>query len=364
MPPHLSTLRDKAQPSNVAHVYRTPRNGGHTVQPRTLVIRADSGDLDAFTELVRCYQDTAFGFAFSILGDFHLAQDATQDAFVAAYFNLSSLHDPDRFAGWLRGIVRHQCSRILRKRRLSTLPLEGAREVAAQAPGPEGQAEQRDAMGAVLSEIMSLPEPQREVTILYYVREYSQAEIAAFLELPVTTVNNRLHAARKTLRGGLSQMARDTFNSNALPEDFAENVGKIVRQQGPIIDARFGPDTLPTILTELSISDGAGQPGITAHVAQHLGDGLVRAITVPPASGLSPGATVINTLNPAGAALSAQVLEEVVNALNVSRRTTEVLETGIKVIDLLCPYPRGGGSGSSGEPAWARWSPQASWYIA
>jgi len=54
--------------------------------------------------------------ALAILGDFDLAQDATQEAFVAAYFGLPGLRDQAKFAPWLRGIVRHQCHRFLRRR--------------------------------------------------------------------------------------------------------------------------------------------------------------------------------------------------------------------------------------------------------
>src|SRR5690349_13396080 len=81
-----------------------------------IVRRAAGGDVEAFTELVRRYQNLAFGYAWSILGDAHAAQDATQDAFLVAFQSLRSLADSKAFAGWLRSIVRHSCGRQLRRR--------------------------------------------------------------------------------------------------------------------------------------------------------------------------------------------------------------------------------------------------------
>lgn len=57
---------------------------------KTLVIRSRSGDLDAYGEIVRRFQDMAYGYAYSVLGDFHLAQDVAQEAFIQAYRDLKT----------------------------------------------------------------------------------------------------------------------------------------------------------------------------------------------------------------------------------------------------------------------------------
>src|SRR4051794_15761008 len=154
--------------------------------------RATQGDVASFTELVGRYQGMAFGYALSLLRDFHLAQDATQEAFVAAYFGLATLDDPGKFPSWLRGIVRHQCARFLRRRQVATVTLDTAQTVMGREPPPDCQIEERDGVAAILAAIDALPETLRAVTILFYLEERSQREIAAFLALPVTTVNNRL----------------------------------------------------------------------------------------------------------------------------------------------------------------------------
>ena len=68
----------------------------------SLISRAQAGDLDAYGRIVRQFQDMAVGYAYSILGDFHLAEDAAQEAFIEAYPILSRVYGPVAFPGWFR----------------------------------------------------------------------------------------------------------------------------------------------------------------------------------------------------------------------------------------------------------------------
>ena len=72
---------------------------------RTVVVRAREGDLEAYATLVRRLQDMAVGYAFSLLGDFHLADDAAQETFVGVYVDLHRLREPASFPGWFRRMV-------------------------------------------------------------------------------------------------------------------------------------------------------------------------------------------------------------------------------------------------------------------
>ena len=67
---------------------------------KTLVVRAQEGNLEAYSALVRRFQDMAVGYAYSLLGDFHLAEDAAQEAFVGLYLDLHRLREPASFLGW------------------------------------------------------------------------------------------------------------------------------------------------------------------------------------------------------------------------------------------------------------------------
>ena len=100
------------------------------------VCRAQAGDLEAFGVLVRRFQDMAVGYAYSQMGDFHLAEDATQEAFVVAFEGLATLQEPEAFPGWLQRIVFTRCSRMKRKdSRFKIVPLDEVPYMTTSSPG-------------------------------------------------------------------------------------------------------------------------------------------------------------------------------------------------------------------------------------
>src|SRR5436190_23886620 len=94
------------------------------------VRRAQERDPEAFGWIVRRFQDMAVGYAASIVGDFHLAEDAAQEAFLEVWRDLAQLREPAAFAGWLRKIIFKQCDRLTRGKRVATGPMEAACDVA------------------------------------------------------------------------------------------------------------------------------------------------------------------------------------------------------------------------------------------
>jgi RNA polymerase sigma factor (sigma-70 family) len=180
----------------------------------------------AFGEIVRRFQDLAFGCAFSYLGDFHLAQDAAQEAFLTAWRSLDQLRLPEAFPGWLKRVVLTQCNRLTRGKRLDTVPLDALVDAPAAGPDPAAAYEQSERQARVLAAIRELPEHERLVTTLYYMADYPQSEIAAFLELPVTTIKKRLFSARQKLRQRTLDMVRETLRERrpSRSEQFAETV--------------------------------------------------------------------------------------------------------------------------------------------
>jgi RNA polymerase sigma factor (sigma-70 family) len=198
---------------------------------RSLVTRAQAGDTNAYGELVRRFQDMAYGYAYAVVGEFHTAEDAAQEAFIEVYRCLPSLREPNAFPSWLKRIVFKHCDRLTRGKRLETMSLDAAGQQPVRTPGPADQAEIREAQDTVLRAIGELPARQREVTTLYYIDGYSQNEIADFLEVPATTVKSRLHASRKRLKKRMFSMVQDALKSNALPESFAaETLAHVVSQ--------------------------------------------------------------------------------------------------------------------------------------
>src|SRR3954471_3912161 len=162
----------------------------------------------------------------------------------------------------------------------------------------------------------------------------------------------------------------------AVAEPTKTGVGRVVRVIGPVVDAEFPRDAMPNIYNalhvEVTLSEGTKK--LTLEVAQHLGDNMVRAISMQPTDGMVRGTAVRDTGKgisvPVGDVTKGHVfnaLGEVLNAdaskLDISERweihrqppafaelepKTEMLETGIKVLDLLAPYVRGGKIGLFG----------------
>jgi RNA polymerase sigma factor (sigma-70 family) len=180
----------------------------------------------AFGEIVKRFQDLAFGCAYAVLGDFQLAEDAAQEAFVTAWRNLEQLRAPEAFPGWLKRIVLTQCSRLTRGKRVDTVSLDAAVHLPSPEPDPLLAAEQGEFREDVLRAIEALPPNERMVTTLFYINDYSQNEIAAFLEVPVTTVKKRLFCARKQLRERMLPMVRDTLQERRPSKDdqFADTI--------------------------------------------------------------------------------------------------------------------------------------------
>ena len=166
----------------------------------TLVVEAQEGDLDTYGVIVRRCQGMALATAYARLQDRHLAEDAVQEAFVQAYRDLKHLRTPAAFPGWLKRIVLKYCDRATRGKKLPTLGLECAAEVRSTVPGPDDELHRKELRQRVLDAVQALPQHQRTTTQLFYVDGYSQKEVAAFMEVPVTTVKKRLHDARKRLK--------------------------------------------------------------------------------------------------------------------------------------------------------------------
>lgn len=180
--------------------------------------------LGAFGKIVVRFQDMAYGCAYALLGDFHLAEDAAQEAFLIAYQRLGQLREPRAFAGWFGRIVISQCRRITRSKSLPLTGLDVAVTVPSSVPGPRQNLERRETKDKVLAAIAALPEHQRMATTLFYINGYSQKDVAEFLEVPITTVKKRLHDSRTKLKKRMIAMVKDEFKEHSLPGEFTQRV--------------------------------------------------------------------------------------------------------------------------------------------
>ena len=152
-----------------------------------------------------------------------------------------------------------------------------------------------------------------------------------------------------------------------------KNIGKIVQVIGPVVDIHF-ENKLPSLLTAVEIDNVNANEKLVVEVAQHIGDDRVRCIAMGSTDGLVRGMAAVDTGNPILVPVGEEVLGRMFNVLgreidglgplpetvkkmpihreapsfDEQQTTAEIFETGIKVVDLLCPYPKGGKIGLFG----------------
>lgn len=153
----------------------------------------------AFETIVRRFEPLVLACTYARLRDPALAEDAAQDAFLLAWQRLDQLREPEAFPGWIRRLALTQCHRRLRGMRLELRPEDEAREVAAPAD-PVADAERAADASLVRSALAQLAPGDRLVLILFYGCERSQAEVAEWLGVPVTTISRRLAHAKRRMR--------------------------------------------------------------------------------------------------------------------------------------------------------------------
>jgi RNA polymerase sigma factor (sigma-70 family) len=186
-----------------------------------------AGDVAPFSDIVRAFQDMAVGYSFSILNDFHLAEDASQEAFVTAYLQIRNLKKAEAFPGWFKRIVFTQCGRITRRKRerLTSEMAEGVSD-----GGQETALIQKEEGDRLIHSLSSLPEEQRVVVALTYINAFSQQQIADFLEISVSTVNNRVHRGRLRLKEELLVMSKTKLEDSRPSNDdqFVTDISTVV----------------------------------------------------------------------------------------------------------------------------------------
>lgn len=166
-----------------------------------LVNATQAGDVSAFEELVRRYQGTAVVTAWSLNGDFHSAQDVTQDAFVIAFRKLSQLRDAKTFGPWLLSIVKREAQR-------SKQAIDRRSEVSLVSEFANRDDRWWQDFQDLLPELRKLPEHERVVVSLRFVDGLSVNEIAEATERPVGTVTKQLSRALERLRSFMTEVEK------------------------------------------------------------------------------------------------------------------------------------------------------------
>ena len=212
-----------------------------------LIQRVLSGDDTAFSTLVRKYQKPVHALVWRKIGDFHIAEDITQDTFLKAYQKLATLKDPQSFAGWLYVIATNHCKTWLRKKRLQTQPLETTSSADLEkATYSEYVIDENEQTAAevhreVVKQLLAkLQESERTVITLYYLGEMTYEEISKFLGVSVSTIKNRLYRARQHLKKE-EPLIREVLGNFQITPNLTANIMHEISRIKPIVPSNSKP---------------------------------------------------------------------------------------------------------------------------
>lgn len=228
---------------------------------KSLVLRAQAGEDTAYGVLVQRFKGMAHSHAYKYLRDFHLAEDVVQEAFLEAYRCLPNLREPVAFPAWFRRIVFKHCDRATRGKRITVVSLDSAPELPARAASPSEVLEERQTRSRVLAKLRLLPPHERIVATLFYLNDYSQAEISDFLAIPISTVKNRLRASRIRLQTGKTSKSRRRLIQEVLDHRYSgDAIAELLAHPRPL-EIRGHPvwqvwNTMRGALTEFDVVGG------------------------------------------------------------------------------------------------------------
>jgi RNA polymerase sigma-70 factor, ECF subfamily len=172
------------------------------VEDQALISAAQSGDGQAFGELVRRYERAVYNLALRTLQDRTEAEDAAQEAFFKAYRAIATFRPGAKFSTWIFTICyRGCCDRLAKRKRFSGDELPDHADPSA---GPGDLAEQGDEARRLRAAIDALPEKYRTAITLFHLQEKQYEEIATVLNLPLGTVKTHLFRAKELLRKALT----------------------------------------------------------------------------------------------------------------------------------------------------------------
>ena len=204
-----------------------------------LIRRTLDGDQNAFTTLVTKYQKWVHTLVWRKTGDFHIAEEITQDVFLKVYKKLSTLKPSDHFTGWLYVIATRRCIAWFRKKRLPMTSLDATpvseleefcyTQYETERSEQISLERQRDIVKRLLEK---LPESERTVVTLHYLAEMSCEKISEFLGVSPNTVKSRLYRARRRL-ANQEHLLRDASGIFQAPPTLTENIMREIARIKP-----------------------------------------------------------------------------------------------------------------------------------
>ena len=207
-----------------------------------LIYRVLSGDDEAFTALVRKYQKSVHALAWRRVGDFHFAEEITQDTFLRVYKRLPTLKNPSQFSGWLYVITNRLCNNWVKKKKsiiesVEDVPvLEMQRLSYEHYVSTDQEAEAKVSRQELAKKLLAkLPESERTVMTLYYLGQMTAKEISKFLGVSVNTITSRLQRARKRLQQEEDLLVQEILGGVQLSDSLTESIAR------KVVDVKLTP---------------------------------------------------------------------------------------------------------------------------
>ncbi len=216
------------------------------------------GNDDAFAQLMKKYQKSVQALAWRKIGDFHVAEEITQDTFLIVYKRLHTLKDPRQFAGWIYVIATRRCLAWLRKKRIRTRPLEDAettriqRDVYSKHVVEEQARTAVEAQREVVKKLLAkLKESEQTVMTLHYLGEMTVEEISKFIGVSTGTIKSRLRRARNRLQKE-ETMIREALEHFQISPSLTDNVMQEISRIKPVSPSSSKP-LVPWVVAASSV---------------------------------------------------------------------------------------------------------------
>ena len=239
-----------------------------------LIRRILSGDDEAFGILIQKYRKGVHALVWRKIGDFHYAEEITQDVFLQVYKKLSTLKNPSQFAGWLYVIADRLCINWLQRHKptgqsLEAMSLKEIEEFSyASYVSEQRETESLEHRYAVVRKLLKkLPESERTVVTLYYLGDMTTKEIGKFLGVSVNTIKSRLRRARKRLLDHQELFVQKVLGGVQVSENLTSHIMRQVADMKPMPPPAAKPVfpwvAFGTATLLITLLLGASQPYLT-----------------------------------------------------------------------------------------------------
>ena len=171
-----------------------------------LIGRVLGGDINAYELIIKEYEKKVYNLALRYMKNHDDALDVSQDVFLQVYQNLSQFRGDAQFSTWIYRVTYNKCVDALRKNQkirknvAMSIDDENFFETASGKESLEQNYECRETLSAVMSIIDTLPDEQKDVVLLRYIKDLSYAQIAQVLDIAEGTVKSRLNRARLKIK--------------------------------------------------------------------------------------------------------------------------------------------------------------------